>query len=128
MLSPLVKRSAACERATIADNQDMWSRTLAENRIREAMAEGKFDNLPGAGQPLDLEEYFSTPEPFRMAHSILKSANCVPAEVELAKEINRLKQALADTTDADARASLQDALNNRRVELAVRLERIRRRS
>jgi hypothetical protein len=27
---------------------------LAENRIREAIAEGKFDHLTGAGQPLDL--------------------------------------------------------------------------
>lgn len=25
---------------------------LADNQIREAMAEGKFDNLPGAGKPI----------------------------------------------------------------------------
>ncbi len=30
---------------------------VAENRIREAMAEGKFDNLPGLGRPIpDLDE------------------------------------------------------------------------
>ena len=60
---------------------------VAELKIREAMAEGAFDNLPNAGQPLDLEDYFATPEDLRMAHSILKSAKCSPAEVELLKEI-----------------------------------------
>ena len=28
---------------------------LLDRRIEDAMREGKFDNLPGAGQPLDLE-------------------------------------------------------------------------
>jgi hypothetical protein len=48
---------------------------IAESRIREAMEQGQFDNLPGAGQPLNLEEYFSTPEDLRMAYSILKNAS-----------------------------------------------------
>lgn len=30
-------------------------RRLAEKRIEDAMEEGKFDNLPGRGKPLDLE-------------------------------------------------------------------------
>ena len=30
-------------------------RRLADKRIEDAMKEGKFDNLQGAGQPLDLE-------------------------------------------------------------------------
>ena len=62
---------------------------IAENRIREAMEQGEFDNLPGAGQPLSLEEYFSTPEDLRMAYSVLKNANCRPLEVELLNEIER---------------------------------------
>ena len=38
-------------------NVDMEAalRRLAERRIEEAMKEGKFDNLAGAGAPLDLE-------------------------------------------------------------------------
>ena len=32
--------------------------TIAERKIREAMAEGAFDNLPGTGKPIeDIEEY-----------------------------------------------------------------------
>jgi DnaJ-like protein len=44
-----------------------WSH-IVEKRIREAIAQGQFENLPGAGQPLNLEEYFSTPEEVRMAY------------------------------------------------------------
>jgi len=96
---------------------------LAERRIREAIAQGEFDHLPGAGKPLNLEEYFSTPEDLRMAFSILKNANCAPAEVELLKEISRLAQALAETSDAAARQELQRTLAHRQTELAIALER-----
>ena len=96
---------------------------IAENRIREAMEQGQFDNLPGAGQPLSLEEYFSTPEDVRMAYSILKNANCRPLEVELLNEIARLQQAVATATDPAARDSVERQLAHRRTELAILLER-----
>lgn len=101
---------------------------LAENRIREAIAEGKFDRLPRAGQPLDLEEYFSAPEDLRMAYSILKSAKCAPVEVELLNEIARLKDALAQADGEAARMSLQQTLAERQTELAILLERRSRNS
>jgi len=100
---------------------------IAENRIREAMAQGQFENLPGAGQPLSLEEYFSSPEDLRMAYSILKSANCVPAEVELLNEVSRLERAIAETADATARQALQRTLTDRHTQLAVVLEQRSRR-
>ncbi len=31
-------------------------RSLVERRIAEAMEEGAFDSLPGAGQPLEIDE------------------------------------------------------------------------
>jgi DnaJ homologue, subfamily C, member 28, conserved domain len=100
----------------------MFNRVV-ENQIREAMAEGKFDNLPGAGERLDLEEYFSAPEDLRMAYSILKNARCAPAEVELLNEIGRLTDALENAVDESARQTLHETLANRQTELAVRLER-----
>ena len=74
----------------------MSLRSIAEARIREAIEQGVFDNLPGAGKPLDLEEYFNTPEDLRMAFSILKNANCAPPEVEMLKEVSRLQHAIAE--------------------------------
>ena len=96
---------------------------IAENRIREAMEQGEFDNLPGAGQPLSLEEYFAAPEDLRMAYSVLKNANCRPLEVELLNEIARLQQAVTAAIDTATRKSLERQLADRRTELAILLER-----
>ncbi len=95
---------------------------IAENRIREAMQEGVFDDLPGRGQPLNLEEYFSAPEDMRMAYSILKNANCVPAEVQLMNDVSRLKHAVAQAPDTTTRQSLQRKLSDSQTELAIVLE------
>jgi hypothetical protein len=96
---------------------------VAETRIREAIAQGEFDNLPGRGKPLNLEDYFSTPEDLRMAFSILKNANCAPVEVELLNEVARLQQALADASDTPAQQELQRTLAQRKTQLAIALER-----
>ena len=96
---------------------------IAESRIRDAIAQGELENLPGAGKPLNLEEYFSIPEDLRMAFSILKNANCAPAEVELLNEVSRLEQAIAETSDAERKHELQRALVHRQTQLAILLER-----
>lgn len=98
---------------------------IADNRIREAMQAGAFDDLPGVGKPLDLEGYFKLPEHLRAAFSMLKSANCVPAEVELLNEIATLEHQLEAAPD-DRRPALRRRLADRRTELAVVLERARR--
>lgn len=99
---------------------------VAERKIREAMAEGAFENLPGQGQPLDLEAYFSTPEHLRMAFSVLKSAGCLPAEVQLLNDVAAVEQQLAEAPDEAARAALQPALARARLRLDLALERARK--
>ena len=48
---------------------------LAERKIEEAIARGEFDNLPGAGRPLDLDDEDPLwPEEVRMARRILRNA------------------------------------------------------
>lgn len=96
---------------------------ITEGRIREAMEQGVFENLPGAGKPLDLEEYFNTPEEMRVAYSILKNANCAPVEVELMKEVSRLEEAIAESVDPATAKDLQRTLAHRRIQLAIFLER-----
>src|SRR5215831_17014670 len=95
---------------------------LAERRIREAIAQGDFEQLPGAGKPLNLEEYFKTPEEMRMAFSILKNANCAPAEVELLNEVSRLQEALANTSLVATQQELRHALVRTQTQLAIALE------
>ena len=67
---------------------------IAEEKIRAAMARGEFDNLPGAGKPLALEDDSLVPEDLRVPYKILKNAGCLPPEIELRKEIVTLKRLL----------------------------------
>jgi hypothetical protein len=64
--------------------------TLIEQRIREARERGEFDNLPGAGQALPLDDDLLVPEEVRVAHRILKNAGYVPPEAQQISEINQL--------------------------------------
>jgi hypothetical protein len=59
---------------------------IVEAMIKEAMERGEFDNLPGKGKPIDLTEYFETPEEIRLANSLLKNAGLTSREVDLLKD------------------------------------------
>jgi DNA polymerase/3'-5' exonuclease PolX len=97
-----------------------------EEKIREAMERGEFDNLSGHGKPLDLDAYFNTPEDLRMAFAMLKSNEFVPEEVEIMKEIDALKSKLTETTDEGELDNLRKRLNNRSLALSMLLDRRRR--
>jgi hypothetical protein len=64
--------------------------TLIEQRIREATERGEFNDLPGAGQPMQLDDDLLVPEEVRVAHRILKNAGYVPPEAQQISEINQL--------------------------------------
>jgi hypothetical protein len=62
---------------------------LSEERIRAAMEEGKFDNLPGMGKPLNLDDNPYEAEDMRMANNLLRSNEFSPVWMEIGKEIER---------------------------------------
>lgn len=97
-----------------------------EERIREAMEAGEFDNLEGAGKPLDLDAYFSTPEDLRMGYSVLKSAKIVPEEVDRLKEIGDLKERIKFSTDESEKRRLVAILNERVLAFNLLMERNKR--
>ena len=78
---------------------------VAEQKIRQAFANGEFNNLPGAGKPLRLRDDSLVPEGLRMAYKLLKDANCLPPELELHKEILRSKDLLESITEESERSS-----------------------
>ena len=72
-------------------------RRLADRRIEDAMREGKFDNLAGAGKPLDLEP-MPADENARMTWwmlRLLKNNNFTPDEVRWRRQIEKMKEELA---------------------------------
>jgi DnaJ homologue, subfamily C, member 28, conserved domain len=84
---------------------------IAENRIREAQDEGLFNNLPGHGKPLNLEEESGVPEDMRLAFKILKNAGCLPIEMELSRQAYNLRQLLRAAIDEKTRKELRRELN-----------------
>lgn len=61
-------------------------RDYIEEQIREAQERGDFDNLPGTGKPLNLDDN-SFAGDRALGYSLLKSNGYAPREVELSKEI-----------------------------------------
>jgi DnaJ family protein C protein 28 len=64
-------------------------RSLVEQRIRQAEENGQFDNLPGAGKPLEIDHHPEAGDK-SLAYSILKQHNIAPPEVELGREVDAL--------------------------------------
>jgi len=72
---------------------------IVEEKILKAQKDGKLDNLPGRGKPLEIEDDSRVPEDLRLAHKILKNAGCVPRELEDHVEIRRTEDLLRESDD-----------------------------
>ncbi|AQV02605.1 DnaJ family domain-containing protein [Desulfococcus multivorans] len=84
---------------------------IIEERIRAAQLKGDFDNLPGSGKPLVFENDGHIPEELRLAHKILKNADCLPPEIELKKEILKTEDLLAGMADTAEKYHVMKKLN-----------------
>ena len=78
---------------------------LAEQRIREAAGQGAFDALPGAGQPLSLDDDAAVPAELRTAYRLLKNAGYLPPELQLRRDIAEAEQLLTLAEQAEERAT-----------------------
>ena len=90
---------------------------IVEQRIKEAQERGEFDNLPGHGKPLDLEDDSHVPEDLRIAYKILKNADCLPPELQEKKEIRQMEDLLASLPDEKERYKLIKKINFRIMKL-----------
>ena len=92
---------------------------LAERKILEAMRRGEFDNLPGAGKPLRMEDDSMVPAELRAAYRILKNAGCLPPELELRKEILTLRDLLRAVENEEERSRKVRELNGKLLRLEI---------
>ena len=71
-------------------------RRMAEKRIEEALEQGKFDNLPGAGKPQDLEPLPADEDARALwwALRIMRNADFQTDELRYRKRIARLRELL----------------------------------
>ncbi|OLL30758.1 hypothetical protein BTH42_15630 [Burkholderia sp. SRS-W-2-2016] len=80
---------------------------LVEQRIAAAAARGEFDDLPGAGAPLALDDDALVPEEVRVANRILKNAGFVPPAVEQLRALRDLQTELNAVSDQATLCQLQ---------------------
>ena len=59
-----------------------------EDHIHQAMQEGKFDDLPGKGKPLNLDDNPLADPEWRMAHHMLQSSGFTLPWIEKRQEID----------------------------------------
>jgi len=100
---------------------DQWE-NIAERKIREALAEGAFDNLEGKGRPLDLSEDPYQDPSLRMAHRLLRNNGFAPAWIEEAKDLEHaIEKARRDLARATAGQRTLDEFRERIAEINRRI-------
>ncbi|MFH1487822.1 MAG: DnaJ family domain-containing protein [Pseudomonadota bacterium] len=92
---------------------------LVEQRIKEAQEKGDFDNLPGEGKPLKLDDDGHLPEDLRIAYKILKNADCLPPEIETMKEIRQMEDLLEGLTEEREKYKLIKKINYKIMKLNI---------
>jgi Domain of unknown function (DUF1992) len=97
---------------------------IAEERILDAQRAGDFDDLPGKGKPLQLEDLSWVPEDLRIGYRILKNAHVLPPEAELMKDIHTLEDLLKHVEDENQRRALAKSIQFK----MIRLDLLKRRS
>ena len=65
---------------------------VAEQKIQEALRNGEFDRLPGAGKPLELEDLSHLPPETRMAYAILKNSGFVDTPQDMRRPLSPDKE------------------------------------
>ena len=97
---------------------------IAEERIKEAQRAGAFDNLPGKGKPLNLEDLSWVPEDLRIGYLVLKNAHVLPPEAQLLKDIHTIEDLLKHVEDEGERRALAKSIQFK----LIRLDMLKRRS
>ena len=96
-------------------------------QLADAEKRGELRSAAGYGKPMAEDAgWQQTPDEVRMPFKMLKSAGTVPHEVELLRERAVLRQRLAAATSPEATRQAQQALAELELNLALRMESMRR--
>lgn len=100
---------------------------IAEERLREAVERGDFEDLRVPGAPLELEDLSRLPEDLRASWLLLRGAGVLPEELALRQEALRLGDLIAACTDDGERATLEGRRRTALLRHDLLMERRRRR-
>lgn len=95
---------------------------IAERKLAEAVARGEFDDFPGRGEPLELEDLSHVPEELRAGYVLLQGHGFLPEELELKRNVLQLDDLLRACHDANERTLSQARRDAHAVRLALLFE------
>ncbi|NIK68921.1 DnaJ family domain-containing protein [Paenibacillus sp. BK720] len=96
--------------------------SLVEQRIKESMEKGEFDNLSGKGKPLELEDNSHVPEELRVTYKLLSNAGMIPEEMVVRKEIVSLRDMIRLCRNPDEKDVLQKKLTEKELRFKMLME------
>ncbi|WP_412766324.1 DUF1992 domain-containing protein [Sutcliffiella cohnii] len=85
---------------------------LTDDRIRKAYEEGEFENLPGYGKKLQLEDLSNVPPEMRMANKMMKNAGMME-EQQVRSEIEYIEDLIKNAHDDLEEQRLTQRLNEK---------------
>ncbi len=92
---------------------------LTDEKIKKAYEDGEFENLPGYGKRLELEDLSNVPPEMRMAYKMMKNAGMME-EQQVRTEIEYLEDLIEG-----AHSDVEEArLNQRLTEKQLRLQQL----
>lgn len=100
---------------------------IAEQKIQDAFNKGLFDNLPGKGKPLKLEDLSGVSPEDRMANKILKNAGILPQELQVRNEIGELEKKIAACDSEEEKNNLKVKINRMRTMYNIMIEKNKKR-
>jgi DNA-binding response OmpR family regulator len=98
-----------------------------EDTIRNSIQRGELDNLKGKGKPLDLNDYFNTPEDIRLGYTLLKNAGYIPEEVQLLNQISEIKGKISQEKIESKLKELRKQLRDIQLKYDLQMERMHKR-
>jgi septation ring formation regulator EzrA len=105
---------------------DLFSR-IAEDKIKEAIKNKEFENLPGMGKPLDLsDELPGMSAEMKMGYRMLKNAGYISDQVDLRKELITLNDLISVATDDEEINRLQEKLTRKKLQFEKVMEQRRK--
>ena len=89
---------------------------VTDEKIRKAYEDGEFENLPGYGKPLELEDLSNVPPEMRMAYKMMKNAGMME-EQQVRTEIEYLEDLIEGAHSDVEEARLTQRLTEKQLRL-----------
>lgn len=86
---------------------------ISEERIKKAYQDGEFEQLPGFGKPMELEDLSSIPEELRMAYTVLKNAGYTDEQNRLRQEMLSIEDLIRKVQNPEEKEQLRKQLNEK---------------